>query len=346
MTSIRRLESGAHSGRWYRRGVDVAVVHECSLERFVRLEAGLMARPPGVATLVVCQLIGQGVLLGRYQRLARFDEEAARAAGLTLSRRVGGGRALLAGQGTVGVLLAVPAGGAGLLPAVVAADKVLNRYVRGLLRGLGLLGAPAHYFGRDFVTADHRQIGRISQDGGPDGSVLFEAVVALERNLEVPAELMPGVAAAPAPSATAPAPVALADLTCRLRRFDEVADQLALGYASTYAQERRAIEAPEEALGPAFAPAPVGQVGPAIDIPIGIIEAELALEGDTITAVRLHGDFIATSFAIAALEAGVVGSTRDAAALAPRIDGALMQPHAAMLGLRDLASVLASLTAS
>jgi len=326
--------------------VDVAVVHECSLERFVRLEAGLLARPPEVATLVVCQLLGQGLLLGRYQRAARCDVEAVRAAGLTLLRRVGGGRALVAGQGTVGVLLAVPAGGAGLLPAVVAADKVLNRYVRGLLRGLGLLGAPAHYFGRDFVTADHRQIGRISQDGGPDGSVLFEAVVALERNLEVAPALMPGVPTAPAPSATAPAPVALADLTCRLRRFDEVADQLALGYASTYGQERRAIDAPEEAPAPELAPAPVGPVGPAISIPIGVIEAELALDGGTISAARLQGDFIATSFAIAALEAALVGCTRDPAALAPRIDGALMAPHAAMLGLRDLASVLAALTAS
>ncbi|MCC6994088.1 MAG: hypothetical protein IT370_05605 [Deltaproteobacteria bacterium] len=325
--------------------MDVAVVHECSLERFVRLEAGLMARPPGVATLVVCQLMGQGLLLGRYQRAARFDLEAARAAGLTLARRVGGGRALVAGQGTVGVLLAVPPGGAGLLPAVVAADKVLNRYVRGLLRGIGLLGAPAHYFGRDFVTADHRQIGRISQDGGPDGSVLFEAVVALERNLEVAPELMPGVVPV-APSASAPAPVALADLTCRLRRFDEVADQLALGYASTYGQERAAIEAPAEAPAPELSPAPIGPVGPAVNIPIGVLEAELALHAGTISAARLHGDFIATSFAIAALEAGLVGCPLDPGALAPRIDAALMAPHAAIVGLRDLASVLTALTAS
>ena len=298
----------------------VAVVPDCPLERFVRIETGVLAAGPLEATLIVAELTGNALLCGRFQRGP---------AGVL--RRAGGGRTVRAGAGTLGLLLYVPASG-GLLPQPVPADKVINRYVRGLLRGLAFAGTPAHYFGRDFVTADHRQIARVSQDGTPDGGVLLEAIIAIQQRLA------PDDTPSTDPRRDPPH-VALADLTARTRRFDELADQLALGFAATFQQQRTAAEPPPEAEPPA-APPPVGQLHPAIAIPIGTLQGETA-GADIITAARLHGDFIATSFAIRALEASLAGCPRDPAAIATRVDAALLAPHAALLGA-DLAAVAAA----
>src|SRR5690606_30180781 len=104
-----------------------------------------------------------------------------------LARRAGGGRAAVAGEGTVGVILALPSVGA-LLPAPVGADRLLNRYVRGLLAGRTSLGAGtgAHYFGRDFVSAEGRPLALVSQDGTRRGAAILEALVGISRPVPLP----------------------------------------------------------------------------------------------------------------------------------------------------------------
>src|SRR5262249_34918728 len=133
-------------------------------------------------------LTGDAVLLGRFQRApSTVDLAGARQKGLAVLRRLGGGRAIRAGEGTLGMLLGVPNLGA-LLLKPVGPDKVLNRYVRGLCGGITAAGVTAHYFGRDFVSAAHRQVAVLSQDGGAGarGAAVLEALVAVTRSLELP----------------------------------------------------------------------------------------------------------------------------------------------------------------
>jgi hypothetical protein len=81
------------------------------------------------------------------------DLAAARSLDLAPLRRAGGGRALLVGDGTVGLFLYTPPGAA-LATAPFPPERTTNRYVRGLLAALRSLGARlAAWFGRDFVSA-------------------------------------------------------------------------------------------------------------------------------------------------------------------------------------------------
>ncbi len=140
------------------------VVEGCPPERFVRLEQGLLAAAhPG---LLVADLAESAVLLGRFQRRWSAAPDAARVA-----RRVGGGRALEVGAGTVGVCVVVPA-------PEFSPDKTMNRCVRGLLHAIGAVaGKPAHYFGRDAVLMDGREVAVVSQEG--IDPVVFEAYVSV-----------------------------------------------------------------------------------------------------------------------------------------------------------------------
>src|SRR5690606_14959544 len=61
--------------------------------------------------------------------------------GLPVYRRPGGGRALLAGEGRLGLYLALPRPDA-ILDSPIPTDRVINRHVRGLLAGLVRAAAP------------------------------------------------------------------------------------------------------------------------------------------------------------------------------------------------------------
>src|SRR5512143_3306381 len=114
----------------------VARLDHCPPERFASAARGLLGRGGAEPVLLLATLAGETVLLGRHQRASsalRLD--AVRGRGLPLARRPGGGRALLAAGGALALFAAVPAGAA-LFPGPFGVDKVMNRYVRGLLAGL------------------------------------------------------------------------------------------------------------------------------------------------------------------------------------------------------------------
>jgi len=162
--------------------LQVALLPRCDPGRFVRVEAGLLARGHPAPILVIAGLATPALLLGRHQRAASTaDLPAARALGAAPWRRAGGGRALLAGDGVVGLFLLTPPGRP-LAAAPFPPDRTTNRYVRGLLAALRALGArQAAWFGRDFVSAGGRQLAVVSQEGTPDGAVALEAFVSITR---------------------------------------------------------------------------------------------------------------------------------------------------------------------
>src|SRR5688500_11031086 len=84
------------------------------------------------------------LVLGAFQRAA--STLAPLEGGPRVVRRLSGGPALWAGPGTLHLWLSLPRPDA-LVPG--APPRLVNRYVRPLLRGLTRLGAPALYGGRD-----------------------------------------------------------------------------------------------------------------------------------------------------------------------------------------------------
>lgn len=151
--------------------LQVALLPRCDPARFVRVEGGLLARGRPLPVLVIADFAAPALLLGRHQRAASVvDLAVARARSVAPLRRAGGGRALVAGDGIVGLFLHTPPG-APLAAAPFPPDRTTNRYVRGLLAALRRLGArQAAWFGREFVSAGGRQLARVSQEGTPDGA--------------------------------------------------------------------------------------------------------------------------------------------------------------------------------
>ena len=217
--------------------------------------------------------------------------------------------------------------------------------MRGLLRGLPAAGAArgAFYFGRDFVSADHRQVAIVSQDGAPGGTLLFEAFVAREVPLALPAELSRYPEHGDG-RAGGPAHTTLAELG-RGRDFATLARAITAGYAQT-----TGATIVEEDASAAFADAEAASLLPPVveddagwawsgiaDVPIGFLEAQVQLgEGARVKAARLRGDFIAPAFAIRHLEAALAGARLDLHAVAARVDSTFALPGATVVGVTHL----------
>lgn len=137
---------------------------------------------PDQVRLLIGAPVERAVVLGAYQRASDGPLGALRV------RRASGGGAVRVGPGSL--WLALSLGRADALVAGSTPDKLLNRYVRPLLRALGrTTGAPASYFGRDWISA-------LGPDGarhpiaivgfahdGATGRCLFEALVAVSEPL-------------------------------------------------------------------------------------------------------------------------------------------------------------------
>lgn len=320
----------------------VEIVPACAPETFVRLGAGLlegMASDPR-PRLLLAELVGEAILLGRHQRAASaLDRPSWEESGLPVFRRPGGGRALLAGEGRLGLYLALPRPDA-LLDTPIPADRVINRYVRGLLAGLARAGAEsgAHYFGRDFVSCESRQLARLSQDGLATGPVLFEAVIGVTESTDLPAALR-GYPVHSDPRSEGPPPVTLEELWKEPRPFSAVVEAIVSGYEKAYGL--RAERAPEATKPADFGP-PVWEdeegfeTSGVADIPIGFAEALLQHSDDRVEAVRFRGDFIAPAFVVRAMEEELVGLPLAFAPLGERVEAIFRREGAGILGIRGL----------
>jgi hypothetical protein len=136
------------------------------------LSRGALDRPlGGDAELTVASITTEATVAGAFQRHHRLPE------GTVRLRRVSGGPFVSVGPGTLHVLLRLdrPA-------ALVACDprRLMNRYVRPLLRALTKSGALTHYFGREWISAGHRPVGQVGfAHDSRTGRAVFEAFVAV-----------------------------------------------------------------------------------------------------------------------------------------------------------------------
>ncbi len=328
--------------------LQVALLPRCDPARFVRVEAGLLARGHPVPILVIADLATPALLLGRHQRAeSAVDLSAVRAGGVTLLRRAGGGRTLLAGNGTVGLFLHTPPG-APLSAAPFPPDRTTNRYVRGLLAALRSLGArQAAWFGRDFVSAGGRQLAAVSQEATPDGAVALEAFLSVSRTLDPPPEFLRATRHSD-PRASGPAAVSLTELATRTPSFDEVAAALMAGWSGPGGLEPEPVDGalPEAALLPAEEDETGLSTGGLFEIPIGFLEALSAVASGRLVRPRLRGDFIAPASAMAALEAALDGAPIDGAEVGRRVNEVFHQPGAFLQGVTDLGTVAQAVLAA
>jgi hypothetical protein len=142
----------------------IAAHSGASLDRALRFRAELWVAIAGE----------EGVLLGAFQRSVGIPDAS------VLVRRGSGGPAVRVGEGTVHVALALASP-----DALVPCDqtRIANRMVRPLLRALSKSAgarAPAHFFGRDWVSVAHRPAAWVGfAHDATTRRTLFEAFVAV-----------------------------------------------------------------------------------------------------------------------------------------------------------------------
>ena len=254
--------------------------------------------------------------------LGAFERGAGQPKDWPLVRRGSGGPSVLVGPGTVHValLLAHPAE---LTPC--PPGKIVNRYVRPLLRALTRLGATAHYFGRDWVSVMHRPAAWVgfAHDAGSRRS-LVEAFVAVHAPFAVAAR----------PSFLGKEPGTLARITGRSIAETQVVDAIAEDYARAYGLDPVASRA---------MPPAIGEVDLVADVPwratadeaIGTLGAGPDGEG----VFRLGGALLASRDAVAEVEARAAAVGPDEGELGRMLNEVFTAPGVALDGVRSLETV-------
>lgn len=290
----------------------VAPGEELGIAAALRRAAADRATPP---TLLIGGLTGGATALGRFQRATSPKGEA--------FRRHTGGAAVPYGAGRVSLCLVAPS-----LEAVADVpflDKVVNRCVRGCVKGLAGLGLKALYGGRDYLTAERRPVALVSMAVGEGGECLFQAVLG---------HTAPATPVRPAPDAPW---TPLADLVPGLA-FADLARALASGYAAATGRSLEAVDAP------APEPLPFGPEDPAglawgapVPVPIGTVSAGARLgPGGTLADLALAGELMVDDGAAGALRDALAGTDPDAAAVGRAVRAVFADPaRHAVLGVPD-----------
>jgi hypothetical protein len=263
-----------------------------------------------LAELTVAVVADEAVLLGAFER----------GSAVPVARRGTGGPAVHVGPGTVHVALALAH------PAVlVPCDerRIVNRYVRPLLRALSRTGSLAHYFGRDWVSVAHRPVAWVGfgHDAGTRRT-LFEAYVAVRTPF----------ASAERASFLGKPPATLEELAGR--SLDPVV--LVAAVLESYGRDVPSDDLPwaEPASRPSGPETPVDPPWAATtDEAIGTLGAGPDAGG----TFRVGGDLLVSRDALAQLEARL--STADDADVPRIVDETLAAPGVALDGVRSLASV-------
>jgi lipoate-protein ligase A len=329
----------------------------CLVVQKTALAAAAEAAPLGRALLAEARECSSAILCsytvpGDVLSLGRHHVVPAGPAadGVSLARRLTGGRPAPAGEGFVSIALALPhvAALAGVDPAALAPEQVLNRYVRGLLGALESLGVAAYYPGRDRVTVEGRTIASLAFEVAPDGAALVEASLAVARSFATvssfadradPAGVVPVELVLPEQATS------IGEAAGRTPGLDEIAAALAAGYAARLGVD--VAVAPHASPRPAADPSWIdaGRLAPHLDRHalaremLGVVEVYAARRDDRVGDVRVCGDFIAPSGTVADLEAALRGAPIERDALRARAAAALAAPRAFMLGVRSPAVV-------
>jgi hypothetical protein len=278
------------------------------------------AAPAAPPSLLITRLTGKARALGRFQP----DPPAG--AG-TFVRRLTGGVECAYGEGVVSVCVVVPdlmafAG----LPFL---DKLINRAVRGTVRGLAVPGLRAAYGGRDFVSAAGRPVGLVGMTS-KGGAALFQAVL----GLTTPAR---------GDAAWASLLELVPDLT-----FEALAAALARGHER--ATSRTVVDHPAPAPVPSAPTGPDPDLvwGPAVDVPIGRLAAGLRLDpAGKVEALGLRGDFMADAGFVPAMGRALAGRVPDRGAVLGAVEEVLEDPaRHAVPGVPDPNAIVTAVLAA
>jgi hypothetical protein len=272
------------------------------------------------AELSVTEIATEARVLGAFQRGVGV------ASGAPLVRRVSGGALLLANAGMLHVALAMTSPS-----ALVSCDptKILNRYVRPLLRALTKCGAPASYFGRDWISVAHRPAASVGfAHEARTGRTVFEAFVALREPFSDPRSSFlgksPGSLEAICGRTIDPAFLSGAIVDAYLAAGDRARTDLSpseltapLADAEEFLADPPWVSCAEEAIGRVCA-------GP-----------------DRRGALRLGGDLLASRDAVARLEVevAVLGPAPERDAVGRVVREAFAAPGVALEGVRDVGTL-------
>lgn len=271
------------------------------------------------ATLVIGSPADEACILGAFQRASEID-----AGGAPMFRRGSGGGAARVGEGSVWLQLALAHPDA-LVPCT--ADKLLNRYVRPLLRALTkVANTPASYFGRDWISIAHRPVALVAFAHEAKTNVaLVEAFVAVSTPFALAAR----------PSFLGKIPATLEEIAGHPIDRARVVDAIAEAYRAI-ATSVLDVEAPP-------APPPAELVPPeppwtaTREEPIGLVAAGRDATGK----LRVGGELMASHDAIANLEDRVAALPPDATEeeVGRVVDEALTTGGAITFGVRSLTSI-------
>ena len=323
------------------RRLAVTDVGQVEARAWPGLVAGLVARAS--PALIGARTTGGAIALGRFQRGEAVLTDLALEKRPV--RRVTGGRALALGEGLVALALALPHRSwlVSEEPEALPLDSLLNRAVRGLLSGLGLLGVGASYFGRDFLTVDGAQAGYLSFEVDRRGVTLVECLLAADAHWWLPEELS-SRPPAPLPRGV-PGPGMIARLAGRTSA--QVVEAVARGYAERFQLQL------EGAGGPILPAAPpkveslaLPRASGLVAIPAGSMEARVALEDGRILAARLEGDFLADSVGLERVERDLADARPVLEEILPRLDAIYRDPAHALQGAADLETIARAFVAA
>jgi hypothetical protein len=260
--------------------------------------------------------------------LGAFQRAGSRAPlGPVLVQRGSGGPGVRMGAGTLWLALLLPR-----VDALVACDesRLVNRYVRPLLRALTRCGAQAHFFGRDWVSVERRPAGWVgfAHDRG-SGRAVIEAFVARETPFDVGARA----------SYLGKEPGTLASIVGARVEEARLAEAIVTAYADAYG--RTAVDRgglPTRAVTPSpSAAGGEGSIDPPWAATVEEVIGQLGAGPDAAGRFRVGGELLVSRDALGALEAALGGVTDEE--VGALVDATLEAPGVALDGVKSLASV-------
>jgi hypothetical protein len=244
--------------------------------------------------------IARAVLLGRAQRAGRVLRPGAceRAETTVLRRATSGIAAHLDGK-TILWALALPHV-ASLHPDATP-RTILNRNVRGFLKGLARAGLPAAYFGRACISIQRRPAALLGVEMTAEGAVLLEVLAGMDAGLALPESIAQGEER-DADHRRGPLSFALSEAT-RLDAGELAAAVMEVVAGVGHARAElvvaelptvHAVTTMNDPMSPGFEP------GPSRAVPIGWLETGVDASG----SVWLGGDALAPAHVYAAIADG------------------------------------------
>lgn len=314
------------------------------------LEAVAKGRTQGDPVLRVARPSGEALVLGRFQRARsalRLDRVSDR--GLSVLRRMTGGTAVRFAQGCVHVSLALPDRND---PIACEPRQFLQRYGAGLVRALSARSAKARYHGKDLLSIEDRPVGMVSFELHPDGPALLEAILGVETSWRPPEELVgyPHRTKGEAGGETTQLDQELDSVEGLSEVIGESFGDLLGLPVEPYALnplEAERIRSLEHRVAVAAQEAPPRALylrrydSKPVEEAIGFVEASVRLtQGRFLRQAWIHGDFMADSGAVAALQERLKMVPVKRRPVALVIDDVLGAPDHVIMGVRRLGSIL------